>query len=149
MCVTNTLRHRHVASQGLLLKLAVADGADSAAAAVPQCPTDANDDKELFNVKANPKARRGALKPGMTAMNHTRRFVVHEYHDRAPGNEDLQQESFENLSPNTSVVFPTKLHLVLNDAERSGWEHIISWSPHGRCFMIHNPNEFVAQIMPK
>jgi HSF-type DNA-binding len=44
--------------------------------------------------------------------------------------------------------FPAKLHYILSEIERDGFEHIISWQPHGRCFMIRKPNELEQKILP-
>ena len=45
--------------------------------------------------------------------------------------------------------FPTLLHLVLTRAEKDGYSHICSWQPHGRCFMVHNRELFVQEVMPQ
>ena len=37
---------------------------------------------------------------------------------------------------------------MLCNVEKDGLEHIISWRPHGRCFMLHKPKEFVSDVMP-
>jgi hypothetical protein len=41
--------------------------------------------------------------------------------------------------------FPSKLHSLLESRE---YEHIISWQPHGRCFVVNDQNSFVEQVMP-
>ena len=75
------------------------------------------------------------------------------------------------------VPFPTKLHLMISKVEGSGLRHVVSWwdplhlvcvlffryatqtnkqcvhcirarQPHGRCFVVHKPKEFVADVMP-
>lgn len=75
-----------------------------------------------------------------------------------------------------TMPFPTKLHVMLSKVEESGLSHIVSWwvhlffflhamhsynqpnhasislvsqprQPHGRCFVVHKPKEFVAEIM--
>jgi hypothetical protein len=48
-----------------------------------------------------------------------------------------------------NVAFPEKLYEMLQvvDAEDDG--HIISWQPHGRCFLIHRKKEFVDHVMPR
>jgi len=56
----------------------------------------------------------------------------------------------ENKQPNGGAApFPMKLHLMLSDVEKDGTSHIISWQPHGRCFVVHMPKDFVSRIMPK
>jgi hypothetical protein len=47
------------------------------------------------------------------------------------------------------VPFPVKLCNMLKGVEQEGLEHIVSWQPHGRCFMVHQPKEFVEDIMPR
>ena len=47
------------------------------------------------------------------------------------------------------MPFPVKLFDVLERAEEEGYEDIISWQPHGRCFVIHQPKLFVSNVMPK
>jgi len=44
--------------------------------------------------------------------------------------------------------FPATLHKVLEDMEKNGHENIMSWMPHGRCFMVKEPKEFVKDYMP-
>jgi hypothetical protein len=47
------------------------------------------------------------------------------------------------------VAFPFKLHYMLEDVERSGNAHIVSWMPSGRSFRVHStPSEFVRQVVP-
>lgn len=48
-----------------------------------------------------------------------------------------------------AVTFPEKLFDMLNAAATVGFEHIISWQPHGRSFLIHYKNLFVETIMPR
>ena len=45
--------------------------------------------------------------------------------------------------------FPLKLHQMLQDSASNGHEHIISWDPDGKSFKVHQPDEFVAEVMPK
>lgn len=37
---------------------------------------------------------------------------------------------------------------MLDDAERKGFDDIVSWQPHGRCFVVHKVKEFVERILP-
>lgn len=32
---------------------------------------------------------------------------------------------------------------MLESVEAEGLNHIVSWQPHGRCFVVHNPTDFV------
>lgn len=43
---------------------------------------------------------------------------------------------------------PFRLYTMLEEAEKSNFAHIISWQPHGRCFLVHDRVAFVEQILP-
>lgn len=49
----------------------------------------------------------------------------------------------------TAVSFPAKLFNMLKDAEAHGHDDVISFLPHGKAFMIHKPEKFAQDIMPK
>jgi len=103
--------------------------------------------------KSHPKRRRKPQKPGKTAKMNDRHFVVHNYHDHANDKETEENPPPEDPSQRrrggVSIAFPIKLHTVLDQAEANGIDHVISWQPHGRCFVVHKPKEFVDRVMPK
>ena len=37
---------------------------------------------------------------------------------------------------------------MLSSIEKDGNSHIVSLQPHGRCFVVHKPKEFVSLVMP-
>lgn len=49
----------------------------------------------------------------------------------------------------SSSSFPAKLLLLLQSVEDEHLSHIVSWQPHGRSFMVHNPKEFQKKILPR
>lgn len=102
--------------------------------------------------KTRPKRRRKPQKPGKTAKQNDRHFVVHSYHDHSLDQVESIMESAtsgERRKGGVSIPFPVKLHSVLDQVEADGLGHIVSWQPHGRCFVIHKPKEFVDHVMPK
>jgi hypothetical protein len=46
-------------------------------------------------------------------------------------------------------AFPGRLHKMLRGVDAEGLSHIVSWQPHGRCFVVHKPIEFVRDILHK
>jgi hypothetical protein len=44
--------------------------------------------------------------------------------------------------------FPERLHYVLSEMEKDGLQHIASWQPHGRCFVVHDQELFTEKILP-
>jgi HSF-type DNA-binding len=45
-------------------------------------------------------------------------------------------------------TFPVTLHFMLNELKSDGLDHIISWQPHGRCFVVHKQTLFVETVLP-
>lgn len=102
------------------------------------------------------------------AHSPTERPVVsHDYKDhsyeRDPTDDDSSAESFDKGLNDTddpnikrrgprggvAIPFPEKLYLMLSTIEREGKDRIVSWQPHGRCFHVHNPKEFVSDVMTR
>lgn len=50
---------------------------------------------------------------------------------------------------NTKEQFPYKLHRMLEEAEQKGHSDIISWTPDGTAFKVHDKHKFSAELMPK
>ena len=62
--------------------------------------------------------------------------------------EVLNLRQYHQSTIGTSL-FPVKLQILLKIAEELDFQHIISWLPHGRAFIIHRPLLFEKQIMSK
>ena len=58
----------------------------------------------------------------------------------------LESQKKRNRS-STMSTFPSKLYTMLTDAEKLDFESIVSWQPNGKCFMVHDPSEFVEKVM--
>jgi hypothetical protein len=72
--------------------------------------------------------------------------VVHAYHDHANEVEKVAENSEESNAVEES--FPYKLHYMLTELETDGMDDIVSWQPHGRCFLVHDQKAFVDQVLP-
>jgi hypothetical protein len=72
--------------------------------------------------------------------------VQHNYHDHA---DDMDLDG-KRLPARGGVItpFPLKLHSMLEAVEKEGLEDIVSWQPHGRCFVVHDSKE-MANILVK
>lgn len=104
------------------------------------------------------RASRRRSSTSSSSAKRTRTYVEHNYTDHyndpvyVPGeNEDDDVDAPKRRGPRGGVVvpFPERLFTMLNQAEQDGFEDIVSWSPHGRCFIVHQPKEFVDEVMPK
>jgi hypothetical protein len=74
-------------------------------------------------------------------------IVQHNYHDHSKDSKSAL--SHEN-PPRGGVTtpFPLKLHEMLEAIQQDGLEDVISWQPHGRCFILRKPKEFI-RMLPK
>lgn len=63
--------------------------------------------------------------------------------------DDEAKESAKDGGGYNKDHFPSILHFLLTELEKDGMNHIVSWQPHGRCFRIHQKDEFVAKVLPK
>jgi hypothetical protein len=45
-------------------------------------------------------------------------------------------------------VFPLKLHFLLEQAEKEGFDHIVSWVNDGASFKVHDSKAFLEKVMP-
>ncbi|KAL3781220.1 hypothetical protein HJC23_003537 [Cyclotella cryptica] len=75
--------------------------------------------------------------------------VRHDYHDHSTDPVVDPSQIKHKAKGGVVVPFPVKLHSMLDAIERDGYAHVVSWQPHGRCFVVHKPKEFVNHIMPK
>ena len=81
--------------------------------------------------------------------NKEKREVQHHYHDHA---EDTGAEYIDTpvvSKGGVTVPFPLKLHNMLAhiDLYESELSSIVSWQPHGRCFLVHNIKAFTADVL--
>jgi len=59
-------------------------------------------------------------------------------------NESMEQQR----EGRRGIQFPWKLHELLEQADKSGNDAIISWLPGGKAFKVHKKEEFCNQVMP-
>jgi hypothetical protein len=73
-------------------------------------------------------------------------IVQHNYHDHSAETE-ATADFVEEIRASANSPFPTKLQEMLERVEEDGNSHIISWQPHGRCFVVHKL-ELFKTILP-
>jgi len=80
--------------------------------------------------------------------------VQHNYRDHSQVRDPTQdllgaERKLRTLQPDRN--FPMKLYEMIDQQEENVQgcvEDIVSWQPHGRCFIVHKQMEFVEQILP-
>eukprot|EP00551_Chaetoceros_affinis_P008220 CAMPEP_0203664038 /NCGR_PEP_ID=MMETSP0090-20130426/1533_1 /ASSEMBLY_ACC=CAM_ASM_001088 /TAXON_ID=426623 /ORGANISM="Chaetoceros affinis, Strain CCMP159" /LENGTH=442 /DNA_ID=CAMNT_0050527141 /DNA_START=61 /DNA_END=1389 /DNA_ORIENTATION=- len=117
-------------------------------------PKEKEDKEASKSTMTDPLPAEKKHKRGLTAKGDQRQYVKHSYTDRSNDLFENLTESDENtlrLYREDSVggTFPIKLQIVLKVVEKIGQQHIVSWLPHGRAFMIHRPREFEDEVMGK
>ena len=76
----------------------------------------------------------------------------HDYRDfslEAAVLEEHHRDAATNASPpSPQDAFPVHLHWMLQQTEKAGLSHVVSWAPHGRAFVVHKRDEFVKTVLP-
>lgn len=80
--------------------------------------------------------------------SHQVHTVQHDYHDYATLPAPTSSYDHTLNGNRNHNAFPYRLYEMLQLVERDGLDHIVSWQPHGRCFVVHKPVEFTA-ILPR
>ncbi len=83
--------------------------------------------------------------------------VAHRHSDiDDEGSESVSSSSEEEESPSqadkrrgAAEPFPEKLHRLIREVERAGQDRIISFTPDGKAFVIHKPEDFFSSIVPR
>jgi Heat shock transcription factor len=86
-----------------------------------------------------------------------RHVIQHDYHDHASDPIDFDDymrdmsdnQPYDKKKGGVGTPFPLKLHELLERAEVENLTDIISWQPHGRAFVVHQPKKFVSGLMPR
>ncbi len=93
----------------------------------------------------NSSRSKSALSQNYSKRRH---IVKHAYHDHALDKDDAESKRKQRKGPRGGVTtpFPVKLHMLLEENE---YADIISWQPHGRCFLLHDPKQFLEVVMPR
>jgi HSF-type DNA-binding len=86
------------------------------------------------------------------------RYVDH-YQDPVAGETTYVADMDITVDPVTAALmsgrggvkipFPNRLHYMLDQMDHEGLSGVVSWQPHGRCFVVHQPNDFVSKVLPK
>ena len=62
---------------------------------------------------------------------------------------DLSGASIFAADSNKQMSFPLLLYWILEEAVDMGYDHIVSWRPHGRAFVIHDKEALERVVMPR
>ena len=87
----------------------------------------------------------GSTREPTSRWKHGHRTVSHIYHDHG---DDMNNGAEPVTRGGVQTPFPVKLHDMLDEIERDGHADVVSWQPHGRCFVVRKPEAFVNRIMP-
>jgi hypothetical protein len=88
---------------------------------------ESKEDSKIYHDYANEKVTESAEKQSNVEGEHTQ-------------NQHQSNRNEDN--------FPVKLHYMLSELENDGVDGIVSWQPHGRCFLVHKQQQFVEKVLP-
>lgn len=102
---------------------------------------DSTDSPRRHDIKADPD----------DSKSQEKHCVQHNYHDHALDREDACEDHPTVSKGGVTVPFPLKLQNMLDhiDLAESHLSDIVSWQPHGRCFLVHKPKEFADSVLPR
>lgn len=153
MCVTSTARRRSLTLQvlpsHLLTTSSTAATSKTTAADLAAVSSAAEPETQATRQAAKAKKSKKKSSPASHILPHHDGLVVqHHYHDHAA--DPTVDPSLVKHKAKGGVImpFPVKLHDMLDQIEADGLAHVVSWQPHGRCFVVHKPKEFVNHVMP-
>lgn len=94
-----------------------------------------------------PQQRRAT--DGSWTQGRAYRVVRHDYHDHLKDRCDELDLPDPVSKGGVQNAFPVQLHEILDNIEEDGHADVISWQPHGRCFVVRKPQDFLHEIMPR
>ena len=153
MCVTSTARRRSLTLQvlpsHLLTTSSTAATSKTTAADLAAVSSAAEPETQATRQAAKAKKSKKKSSPVSHILPHHDGLVVqHHYHDHA-ADPTIDPSLVKHKAKGGVIMpFPVKLHDMLDQIEADGLAHVVSWQPHGRCFVVHKPKEFVNHVMP-
>jgi hypothetical protein len=147
MCVTSSASRRssllqilpyHISNEFPTAVIADTSASEQAVAAPKTTPAASNPTK----------AKKSKKSTGTSITSHHDDVLVHQYHDHASDLAVDPQAMKYKAKGGVTTPFPVKLHIMLQQIEEDGLAHVVSWQPHGRCFVVHEPKQFVKHVMP-
>ena len=152
MCITSTARRRGLNIQVLPSHLLSIKEGESALATQPISTSVPQKNEFYFRPEEQSfRSEYGSISPDdpthLEPSSH--QVVQHNYHDHSTDPVVDPTQIKHKAKGGVITPFPVKLHDMLDQIERDGLSHVVSWQPHGRCFVVHKPKEFVNYVMPK
>jgi HSF-type DNA-binding len=93
--------------------------------------------------------------PGEQTLPDIQRTANESARQQVPTQATSTYRDHSLVAPTTAEVasdgqdvqrFPEKLFHMLERAGEEGFDHVISWQPHGRCFVIHRREAFQSML---
>ena len=75
--------------------------------------------------------------------------LIDSYPIMLDGSVSGDNRSCSAVGPTLPQSFPSRLYELLDDADKQGFDHIISWQHGGRSFKVHQPESFALHIMQR
>jgi hypothetical protein len=95
--------------------------------------------------EAKPREQRDHTQTSTSAIFDIANTVAANKGHSASNPKDAPEEQMMNN--NHKLSFPSKLHMLLDEAQRMGYQDIVSWDADGDSFRVHKPIEFCESIL--
>ena len=124
------------------------------AAAAAAAPVQSHQPRPLPPIAAYPQHQLAEGGGGSHPRNHDYQYRLGPQAPTAatwepPSGERRRQPREQKRRSRISDPFPVRLHRLLLDMELQGKQDIASFTPSGKSFRVHKPDEFVRDILPK
>jgi HSF-type DNA-binding len=82
-------------------------------------------------------------------LSHSQMIRANNDAAAATGSNQFSDSASVNSSSPSASLFPTKLHAMLEDAPRKGFDNVVCWLQGGASFKVLDPARFTKEVMPK
>jgi len=149
MCLASTGRRRSISVlPNHLLASTTAKTTSTEPSLAPPETRSMSSQQQPAKAKKSKKKRGSSTAVKHHTPHHDGLAIQHHYHDHA-ADPTIDPSLVKHKAKGGVIVpFPVKLHDMLQQIENDGLGHVVSWQPHGRCFAVHKPKEFVNHVMP-
>lgn len=150
MCLASTGRRRSISvlPNHLLASTTAKTTSSTEPSLAPPETRSMSSQQQPAKAKKSKKKRGSSTAVKHHTPHHDGLAIQHHYHDHA-ADPTIDPSLVKHKAKGGVIVpFPVKLHDMLQQIENDGHAHVVSWQPHGRCFAVHKPKEFVNHVMP-
>jgi len=101
----------------------------------------------ILTLEKEPASKRTNIEKTKKGNPHLHPIIQHNYKDHAQDRPVILPSPEAEYCSGRSQGFPHLLYDMLEKVDASGHSDVVSWQPHGRCFVIHKQDAF-EELLP-